>query len=44
MHLEVLADRLGLNPGALAQVLFPLELGQVVRRLPGGKLERGGNG
>lgn len=44
MHLEVLADRLGLNPGALAQVLFPLELGQVVRRLPGGKLERGGKG
>ena len=25
-------------------VLFPLELGQVVRRLPGGKLERGGKG
>lgn len=44
MHLEVLADRLGLNPGALAQVLFPLELGQIVRRLPGGKLERGGKG
>jgi DNA processing protein len=44
MHLEVLADRLGLNPGTLAQVLFPLELGQVVRRLPGGKLERGGRG
>jgi len=44
MHLEVLADRLGLNPGALAQVLFPLELGQVVRRLPGGKLERGVKG
>ena len=44
MHLEVLADQLSLNPGALAQVLFPLELGKVVRRLPGGKLELGAKG
>ena len=44
MHLEVLADQLSLNPGALAQVLFPLELGKVVRRLPGGKLELGSKG